>query len=73
MAQAEVDKLLRRAYKFADDTWARKGLDKSVQQVTVTRGNLRNAFKEAFSKEHAKEFKRAKNPFIQNGTTTNTK
>ena len=72
MAQAEVDKLLKRAYKFANDTWARKGLDKSEQQVTITRANLRNAFKEAFSKEHAKEFKRAKNPFMQNGKIDDT-
>ena len=71
MAQAEVDKLLKRAYKFANDTWARGGLDKSLQQVTVTRANLRNAFKEAFSKEHAKEFKRAKNPFMQDGKIDN--
>ena len=71
MAQAEVDKLLKRAYKFANDTWARKGLDKSKQRVTVTRANLRNAFKEAFSKEHAKQFKRAKNPFMQDGKIDN--
>ena len=63
MAKQHVDALMKKALEFASDKWARSGVDKSKQRVTVTRHNLKEAFKEAFSKEHAKEFDNAEIPF----------
>ena len=56
MAKQNIDNLMKEAVKVASDTWARSGVDKSNQLVTVTDHNLREAFKEAFSKSHQKEF-----------------
>jgi len=63
MSRANIDRLLKEAYAIADDNFARKGVDSSKQEVVVTRANLRNAFKEAFNKEHRKEFPDSHNPF----------
>tara|TARA_Y100000114_G_scaffold155954_1_gene181502 strand:+ start:57 stop:1376 length:1320 start_codon:yes stop_codon:yes gene_type:complete len=63
MAKKHVDALMKKALDFASDKWARSGVDKSKQRVTVTRHNLKEAFKEAFSKQHAKEFDNAEIPF----------
>jgi len=63
MAKQNIDNLMKEAVKVASDTWARSGVDKSNQLVTVTDHNLREAFKEAFSKSHQKEFPGKEIPF----------
>ncbi len=63
MAKARIDSLMAEALKVANDKWARSGVDKSKQIVTITNHNLREAFKEAFSKSHRKEFPDSKIPF----------
>ena len=63
MAKQNIDNLMKEAVKVASDTWARSGVDKSKQLVTVTDHNLREAFKEAFSKSHQKEFPGKEIPF----------
>lgn len=63
MAKQNIDKLMEKAIKAATDSWARSGVDKSDQKVTVTNHNLREAFKEAFSKSHQKEFPGRDIPF----------
>lgn len=50
MAQQHLNNLMKEALEFANDTWARKGLDKSSQRVLVTRYNIRAAFIEATDK-----------------------
>ena len=64
MSKTLVDKLLKEAYLVANDKWARSGIDKSKQQVRVSRTNLKNAFKEAFNKEHSEEFTNKEHPFL---------
>lgn len=63
MAKARIDSLMKEALKVASDKWARSGVDKSNQEVTVTNHNLKEAFKEAFSKAHQKEFPGMAVPF----------
>mgnify|MGYP000677946291 CR=1 FL=1 len=63
MAKARIDSLMKEALKVANDNWARSGVDKSKQIVTVTNHNLKQAFKEAFSKSHQKEFPGMHVPF----------
>jgi hypothetical protein len=63
MSRALIDKLLDEAYAVADDTWGRGVVDPAKQEVTVTRHNLAQAYKEAFAVEHNKEFPGMKNPF----------
>lgn len=64
MSKALVDKLLQEAYTVANDRWARSGIDKSKQEVRVSRANLKNAFKDAFNDTHRKEFKELPHPFL---------
>ena len=63
MAKARIDSLMKEALKVANDRWARSGVDKSKQIVTITNHNLKQAFKEAFSKAHQKEFPGMHVPF----------
>ena len=58
MSQALVNKLLEEALKVANDAYGRRAVDSAPQKVMVSRANLRNGFKEAFSKEHREEFKK---------------
>lgn len=53
MAQRHLDNLMKEALEFADDTWARKGLDRSAQRVVVTRYNVKAAFIESTDKYFA--------------------
>ena len=64
MSRNLVNKLLEEAYIVANDKWARSGIDKSKQEVRVSRANLKNAFKEAFNTTHSKEFKGRPHPFL---------
>ena len=63
MAKARIDSLMKEALEVANDKWARSGVDKSKQIVTITNHNLKEAFKEAFSKAHRKEFPGMEIPF----------
>ena len=63
MAKARIDSLMKEALEVANDKWARSGVDKSKQIVTITNHNLKAAFKEAFSKSHQKEFPGMHVPF----------
>jgi hypothetical protein len=63
MAKARIDSLMKEALEVASDRWARSGVDKSKQIVTITNHNLKEAFKEAFSKSHQKEFPGMHVPF----------
>ena len=63
MAKARIDSLMKEALEVASDKWARSGVDKSKQIVTITNHNLKEAFKEAFSKSHQKEFPGMHVPF----------
>mgnify|MGYP001260361343 CR=1 FL=1 len=47
MARKDMDRLVEEALKIANDAWARKGLDKNRQIVTVTRHNITAAFGDA--------------------------
>ena len=49
MARKKMDKLIEQALKVANDEWARKGLDKNRQIVTVTRHNITAAFGDAIA------------------------
>ena len=71
MSQALVDKLLKETLKVANDAFGRKGVDRAMQEVTVSRANLKNGFKEAFSKEHSKEFKGHSSPFTKDDPVFN--
>lgn len=44
-----MDKLMAEALKVANDEWARKGVDKNKQIVTVTRHNITAAFGDAIA------------------------
>jgi len=63
MAKQHLDKLMEEALSVASDKWARSGIDKAKQEVTVTTYNLKEAFKEAFGKSHQAEFKNNPVPF----------
>jgi len=63
MSVASVNRLLDEAYRVTNDAFARSIVDKAMQEVTVTRHNLIEAFKEAFIKEHNKEFPGLASPF----------
>ena len=56
MSKKAINDLMKEAIDVASDTWARSGVDKAKQMVTVTRYNLIQAFKEAFSKTYQKDF-----------------
>lgn len=71
MSRELVDKLLKEALNVANDRWARKGIDKSKQEIRISRKNLVNAFKTAFSKEHEKEFPGSTVPFSENDKVFN--
>ena len=47
MARKDMDRLVEEALKIANDAWARKGLDKNRQIITVTRHNITAAFGDA--------------------------
>jgi len=53
MARKKMDKLIEQALKIANDEWARKGLDKNKQVVTVTRHNITAAFGDAINSAEA--------------------
>ena len=53
MAQQHLDNLMKEALQFANDTWARKGIDRSAQRVVVTRYNVKAAFIESTDKYFA--------------------
>jgi len=63
MSKVLIDKLLDEAYKVANDAFGRGVVDKALQEVTVSRHNLAQAYKEAFAVEHNKEFPNMNNPF----------
>jgi hypothetical protein len=49
MSKAKMDKVMKKALKIASDEWARKGLDRASQIVTVTRHNITAAFADAMA------------------------
>ena len=71
MSQALVNKLLEEALKVANDAYGRRAVDSATQKVMVSRANLRNGFKEAFSKEHREEFKGQTFPFTKEDNVFN--